>query len=108
MSAVPGPPNPAPGPPAGQPVPYTPAPKAKPPIGTYIKVSIFTLVAAYVVAFVLLNKESVTINFVFLDAVVPLIFVLAGCVAIVAILGIAFSIWWRRRGQRKPPPPKGK
>lgn len=100
MSAVPGPPGSAAGPPAA-PGPYSPQQPAKAPIGTYIKVSVWTLILVLVVLFVLLNKESVTINFIFLNAVVPLIFVLLGCLIIGALLGIAFSIWWKRRGARK-------
>ncbi len=105
MSTASGSSGPPQRPPSGpqQPVPGPSGPPqaAKAPIATYIRVALVTLILVLVVLFVLLNKESVTINFIFFEAIVPLIFVLLGCVAIGALLGVAFSFWWKRRGVKK-------
>ncbi len=91
MSTAPGSPGPPPGPPQA----------AKAPIATYIRVTLVTLMLVLVVLFVLLNKESVTIHFIFFEAIVPLIFVLVGCVVIGALLGVAFNIWWKHHKAKK-------
>lgn len=112
MSSVPGPPSQpgvpgsvpppagaggAPGVPPGVPGPY----EHKTPWTAYIKPTIWTLVAIYVIAFVFLNTESIAINFIFFKAEVPLIFVLVGMALIGAGLCAGVMMMTRRRATKK-------
>ncbi len=109
MSAVPG----QPGQPVG-PGGYQPPPGAGVPLGgipgpyehktpwtAYIKPTIWTLVALYVVAFVFLNTESIAINFIFFEAEVALIFILVGMALIGAALCAGVMMMTRRRSTKK-------
>ncbi len=109
MSAVPGQPGqpggpggyqPPPGagvPPGSVPPPY----EHKTPWTAYIKPTIWTLVALYVVAFVFLNTESIAINFIFFKAEVALIFILVGMALIGAVLCAGVMMMTRRRSTKK-------
>lgn len=72
----------------------------KTPWTAYIKPAIWTLVAIYVIAFVFLNREIVTINFIFFQANVPLIFVLVGLALIGAALCAGVMMMTRRRANK--------
>lgn len=72
----------------------------KTPWTAYIKPAIWTLVAIYVIAFVFLNREIVTINFIFFQASVPLIFVLVGLALIGAALCAGVMVMTRRRANK--------
>lgn len=108
MSASNPPPNPPqppvpPQPPAQPPV-SGPPPEgyvAKTPWTAYIKPAIWTLVAIYVIAFVFLNREIVSINFIFFVAEVPLIFVLVGLALIGAGLCAGVMAMARRRANKE-------
>lgn len=82
---------------AGVPPPYT----HKTPWTAYIKPVIWTLVALYVILFVFLNRDAVTINFLFFKAQVALIFVLVGMTLIGAALCAGVMVMVRRRSARK-------
>lgn len=76
--------------PAPQPVPPNPTPVTGPANGgestswtAYIRPTIWTLIALYVIFFVFLNRDIVSINFIFFQANIALIFVLVG----MAIIG---------------------
>lgn len=85
--------NPAP----GVPGPYV----HKTPWTAYIKPTVWVLVALWVVLFVFLNTDNVTINFIFAKASVPLIFVLVAMTAIGAALCAGVMISARRRSTRR-------
>ena len=93
----PGAPGPPPGAPPGVPGPY----EHKTPWTAYIKPTIWTLVAIYVIAFVFLNAEIVAINFIFFKAEVALIFVLVGVALIGAGLCAGVMMMTRRRSTKK-------
>lgn len=103
-----GPVNPA-GPPPYGPVPGAgqqpprpaPPPGQTTPLTAYIKPTLWTLIVVYVVAFVLLNRTPVKINFIFFETSVPLIFVLIGTTIVGAGLGVAATIWRKRRKAKK-------
>ena len=71
--------------------PVVPGQGGKMPVGTYIKVALWTIVAIFVILFVLLNREQVNINFVFFQMNIALIFVLIGLLVIGAALGFSFA-----------------
>lgn len=83
--------------PGSVPPPY----EHKTPWTAYIKPIIWTLVAIYVIGFVFLNAQSIVINFIFLQAEVPLIFILVGMTLIGALLCAGVMTMTRRRALKK-------
>jgi len=73
----------------------------KTPWTAYIKPILWTLVAIYVIAFVFLNRDSVDINFIVLNASVPMIFVLVGMTLIGGVLCAGVMVVTRRRSTKK-------
>lgn len=66
----------------------------------YAKVFVWVVVAVLAAAFLLLNKEQVTINFVFFSASVPL-FVALMVAGVLGILLGGSSVWWTARRRRR-------
>lgn len=100
-SAVSGTPKSAAPAPAGDPGVPGPGYVVKTPWTAYIKPVCWTIVAVYVVLFVFLNRETVTINFVLFTASVPMVYVLLGLTLIGAGLGAGVMVRTRRRAQRR-------
>lgn len=67
-------------------------------IGFYVKPTIYAILLAYVILFVVLNREPVQINFVFLTSQVSMIFALLVTFVVGALLASGLVVWWRRRG----------
>ena len=95
--SVPVPPSGTPPVPPGQPAPLV----HKTPWTAYIKPAVWTLIALYVIIFVFINRDSVTINFMFAKAIVPMIFVLIGMAFIGAGLCAGVIVFSRRRELKK-------
>lgn len=88
--------------PQGHVPPVTPGQSAKAPVGTYIKTAIWTIVAVYVILFVFLNREQVSINFVFFQMDIALIFVLIGLVVVGGALGFSLVKMRERKAAKQP------
>lgn len=88
-------------PPPAQPGTAPPGYQPKTPWTAYIKPVIWTVVALYVIVFVFLNRASISINFVFFETEVPLIFVLVGMTLIGAGLAAGVMVMTRRRSAKK-------
>lgn len=82
----------------------TPSQSIKTPTSTYIKTAIWTIVAVYVILFVLLNREQVQINFVFFQMDIALIFVLIGLLVVGGALGFSFAKLRQRSAAKKQNP----
>ena len=67
----------------------------------YARLAIVILLAAYAVAFVLENRKSVSLHFVFHTATVSLVWVILLNLAIGFVVGIVLSQLERRRRRRR-------
>jgi uncharacterized integral membrane protein len=89
--------------PAGERAPGAPVPPLmhKTPWTAYIKPAAWTLAAIYVIVFVFLNRDVVSINFLAFTTSVPLIFVLVGMALIGAGLCAGIMLMASRRSTEK-------
>ena len=69
--------------------------------GLWARIVVVLLVVAYVIAFVVKNSGSVTIDFVFGSASVGLIWLLLLGVGLGLLLGILLAQLYRRRGRKQ-------
>lgn len=67
----------------------------------WARITIWVILAAIVVLFLLRNRESTQIDFVFFQATAALWIVLLVMVLVGAVLGWSASWWWRRRRRRR-------
>jgi uncharacterized integral membrane protein len=67
----------------------------------YIRVIVVLLVAAYVIAFVIENRKSVSLHFVVATAAVSLVWLILLSLALGFVLGIVLSQLERRRRRRR-------
>jgi uncharacterized integral membrane protein len=67
----------------------------------YIRVVIVVLLAAYVIAFVIENRKSVSLHFVLATARVSLVWLILLSLALGFVLGIVLSQLERRRRRRR-------
>ena len=68
----------------------------------YARIVVLVLLAAYVIAFVLENRKSVSIHFVFVTARVSLVWLILLSLAVGFVVGILLSQLERRRRRRRP------
>ena len=67
----------------------------------YVRLIVLVLLAAYAVAFVLENKKSVHLHFVFVTANVSLVWLILLSLAVGFVVGILLSQLERRRRRRR-------
>jgi uncharacterized integral membrane protein len=66
----------------------------------YLRLAAIVLLAAYAIAFVLENRNTVHVHFVFVTASVSLVWLILLCLAVGFVVGILLSQLERRRRRR--------